>query len=103
MYVTLVLISHLTAAGCQAVFDSGLCQIFNTDHRLLRQVHMANGLYKTQCDYSMTAATARGDEKLTMEELHCHLSHIGVGTICEMLAKGMMTGVMLDLDHSSMG
>ena len=99
----LVLISHLTAAGCQAVFNSGLCQIFNADRHLLGQVHVANGLYKTQCDYLMTTATARGDEKLAMEELHCRLFHIGVGTICEMLAKGMMTSVMLDLDHSSMG
>ena len=64
---------------------------------------MANSLYKTQCDYLMTTVTTRGDEKLTMEELHYHLSHIGVGTIHEMLAKGMMTSVMLDLDHSSMG
>ena len=103
MHVMLVSISRLTTAGCQAVFDSGLCQIFNADHHLLGQVHMANGLYKTQCDYSMTAATVRGDEKLTMKELHCCLSHIGVGTICEMLAKGMMIDVTLDPDHSSMG
>ena len=99
----LVSISRLTAAGCQAVFNSGLYQIFNADRHLLGQVHVANGLYNTQCDYSMTAATARGDEKLAMEELHYHLFHIGVGTIHEMLAKGMMTGVTLDPDHSSMG
>ena len=78
MHVMLVSISRLTAVGCQAVFDSGLCQIFNMDYRLLGQVHMANGLYKTQCNYSMTAVTVRGGEKLTMEELHCHLFHIRV-------------------------
>lgn len=38
-----------------------------------------------------------------MEELHAQLSHIGAGTVCEMLAKGMVTGVKLHLDHTTMG
>ena len=50
-----------------------------------------------------TAATVKGDEQLTMEDLHVHLSHIGVGTIHDMLVKGMITGVTLDLSHSTMG
>jgi len=98
-----VSISHLTDVGCHTVFDKGTCQIFNAEQHLLGQVKVANGLYKTQSDYTVTAATAKGDRKLTMEDLHAHLSHIRVGTIRDMLAKGMITGVTLDLSHSTMG
>ncbi|KAF8547570.1 hypothetical protein OG21DRAFT_1380440, partial [Imleria badia] len=99
----LVSISRLTDAGCCTVFDKGICQIFNGEQRLLGQVKVANSLYKTQSDYTETAATAKGDKQLTMEDLHVCLSHIGVGTICDMLAKGMITGVTLDPSHSTMG
>ena len=103
MHVTLVSISCLTEAGCHAVFDGDMCQIFDMECHPLGQVQATNSLYKTQCDYSVTAATAKGDQQLTMEDLHARLSHIGVGTIREMLAKGMITGVELDPDHSTMG
>ena len=103
MHVTLMSISHLTEAGCCAVFDGGMCQIFDMECCPLGQVQVANGLYKTQCDYSVTAVTAKGDQWLTMEDLHAHLSHIRVGTVREMLVKGMITGVELDPDHSTMG
>ena len=39
----------------------------------------------------------------TMEELHVHLSHIGVPTIRDMMAKVMISGVMLHPDHTEMG
>ena len=64
---------------------------------------VANGLYKTQSDYTVTAATAKEDRKLTMEDLHARLSHIRVGTIHDMLVKGMITSVTLDPSHSTMG
>ncbi|KAF8546799.1 hypothetical protein OG21DRAFT_1426093, partial [Imleria badia] len=98
----LVSISRLMDAGCRTVFDKGTCQIFNAEQRLLGQVKVANSLYKIQSNYTITAATAKGDRKLTMEDLHARLSHIGVGTIRDMLAKGMITGVMLDPSHSTM-
>ncbi|KIK79082.1 hypothetical protein PAXRUDRAFT_108400, partial [Paxillus rubicundulus Ve08.2h10] len=40
---------------------------------------------------------------LTMEELHCHLSHIGPALICEMLSKGMVEGIKLDPANVTMG
>ena len=104
MRVTLVLISCLTSAGCRAVFDGKTCQIFDAKQQLLGEVSIANGLYKTQHTYSIpTTAMAKGDERLTMAELHAHLSHIGVTTIREMITKGMISGVVLHPDHSDMG
>ena len=103
MWVTLVSISCLTETGYRVVFDGGVCQIFNAKCSLVCWVEAANGLYKTHSNYSVTTATAGGDQPLTMEELHVRLSHIGVGTIHNMLAKGMITGVTLDPDHTTMG
>ena len=104
MRITLVSISRLTSAGCRAVFDGETCQIFDTQHQLLGEVNMANGLYKTQHTYPIpTVATAKGDEQLTMAELHARLSHISVTTIRDMLAKGMISGVTLHPEHSDMG
>ncbi|KIJ11040.1 hypothetical protein PAXINDRAFT_36693, partial [Paxillus involutus ATCC 200175] len=40
---------------------------------------------------------------LTMEELHCRLSHIGPALICKMLSKGMVEGVKLDPANETMG
>ncbi|KAF8545670.1 hypothetical protein OG21DRAFT_1492064 [Imleria badia] len=53
------------------VFDNGTFQIFNAEQRLLGQVKVMNGLYKTQSDYIVTVATTKGDRQLTMEDLHC--------------------------------
>ena len=104
MRVTLISISHLTSTGCRAVFDGKTCQIFDAKQQLLGEVSIANGLYKTQHTYSIpTTATAKGDGRLTMAELHAHLSHIGVTTIREMITKGMISGVALHPDHSDMG
>ena len=101
MRITLVLISRLTSAGCRAVFDGETCQIFNTQHQLLGEVSVTNGLYKTQHTYPIpTVATAKGDKQLTMAELHACLSHISITMIREMLAKGMISGVALHPNHS---
>ena len=102
--MTLISISHLTSASCRAVFDSKTCQIFNAKQQLLGEVSIANSLYKTQHMYLIpTTAMAKGDEWLTMAELHACLSHIGVTTIREMITKGMISGVTLHQDHSDMG
>ena len=102
MQVTVVSISHLTETGYHVVFDGSICQIFDAEHSLVGQVKVANGLYKTKSTYLATAGAAREDRQLTMENLHACLSHIGVGTIHEMLAKGMITDIMLDPNHSTM-
>ena len=67
------------------------------------QVEVTNGLYKATSTYLATAGAAREDRQLTMEDLHACLSHIGVGAIHEMLVTGMVTGIMLDPNHSTMG
>ena len=103
MQVTLVSISCLTEMGYCAVFDGSVCQIFNAERSLVGQVEVANSLYKAKSTYLATAGAAREDRQLTMEDLHARLSHIGVGTICEMLATGMITGIILDPNHSTMG
>ena len=72
--------------------------------KLLGEVNVTNGLYRTQHAYQVPSVVAmRRDEQLTMEELHVHLSHIGVPTIRDMMVKGMISGVMLHLDHTEMG
>ena len=104
MHITLVSISCLTQAGCHAVFDRSTCQIFNAHKKPLGEVNVANGLYHTQHAYQvLSIAAARGDEQLTMKELHICLSHISVPTICDMMAKGMISGVTLHPDHTEMG
>ena len=103
MGVTLVSISHLTQAGCKAIFDEDSCQIFDPHGKLLGQVDVTNSLYCTQNNYSdPMVAVASGDKELTMGDLHACLSHIGTATIREMVSKGMITGVKLCTD-SSMG
>ena len=103
MQVTLVSISHLTETGYCTVFDGSICQIFDAECSLVGQVEVANGLYKVKSTYLATVRAAREDRQLSMEDLHACLSHIEIGTICEMLATGMITGIMLDSNHSSMG
>ena len=103
MGVTLVSISCLIQAGCKAIFDEDSCQIFDPHGKLLGWVDVTNSLYCTQNNYSdPMAATASGDKELTLEDLHVCLSHIGTAMICNMVFKGMITGVKLCTD-SSMG
>ena len=104
MHVTLVSISHLIQVGCHAVFDGSTCQIFGVHKKLLGEVNVTNGLYCIQHAYQVPIIVAtREDEQLTMEELHVCLLHIGVPTIHDMMAKGMISGVTLHLDHTEMG
>jgi hypothetical protein len=104
MRVTLVSISRLTQAGCRAVFDGSTCQIFDAHKKLLEEVSVTSSLYCIQHAYQVpTVVAARGDEQLTMEELHVRLLHISVPTIREMMAKGMISGITLHPDHMDMG
>ena len=103
MQMTLVSISCLTETGYHAVFNGSICQIFDVERSLVGQVKVANGLYKATSTYLATTGAAREDRQLTMEDLHACLSHIGVRTICKILAKGMITGITLNPNHSTMG
>lgn len=86
MKVTLVSIGKLATAGYVALFRDN-----------------SNGLYRTRNQYSTPfAAAAEAPEELTMGELHARLSHIGTATIRDMVMKGMVTGVKLNPEHSSM-
>ena len=102
MWVTPVSISHLTGTGYCIVFDGSICQIFDIKHSLVGQVKIADSLYKAKSTYLTTVGAAREDRQLTIEDLHACFSHIGVETICRMLAKGMITGITLDPNHSIM-
>ncbi|KAJ8594481.1 hypothetical protein M405DRAFT_700511, partial [Rhizopogon salebrosus TDB-379] len=46
---------------------------------------------------------ASGPKILTMEEMHQHMAHLTPSTIQEMLDKGMIEGVKLDPNYTSMG
>ena len=102
MQVTLVSISCLTETDYHAVFDGSICQIFDVKCSLVGQVEVANSLYEAKTAYLATTGAVREDRQLTMEDLHAHLSYIRVGTICEMLTKGIITDIMLDPNHSTM-
>ena len=102
--VTLISISHLTTAGYAALFCSQSCSIYTAQKRLISTITLVNGLYCIHNQYPIpfTGAT-KAEQELTMEELHAHLSHIGTTMICDMLAKGMVTGVNLHPSHTTMG
>ena len=103
MGVTLISISKLTAAGYSALFHDSACQIFNPQKKPVGEVQVSNGLYCVKHQAKAFTGAARADEVLTMEELHCRLSHIGPTLTREMLMKGMVEGVKLDPTHETMG
>jgi len=71
---------------------------------LIGSIPLVNSLYHIHNQYPAPfTGTAKAEQELTMEELHAHLSHVSAAMICNMLAKGMVTGVKLHPDHTTMG
>ena len=104
MRVTLISISHLASAGYAALFCNQLCSIYTVQKNLVGSILLVNGLYCIRNQYPTPfAGTAKAKQVLTMDELYARLSHIGAATICDMLAKGMVTRVKLHPSHTTMG
>jgi len=103
MGATLVSISRLTSAGYTALFRGNSCQIFDVKKKQLGEVIISRGLYCVKHPPTSFAAAVSSLKTLTMEELHQQMAHIAPSAIWEMLAKGMVEGVQLDLKHEMMG
>ena len=104
MKVTLISISRLASAGYATLFRSQSCSIYTVQKHLIGSIPLINGLYRIRNQYPTPfAGAAKVEQELTMEELHAHLSHVSTAMIRDMLAKGMVTGMKLHLDHTTMG
>jgi len=103
MGATLVSISRLTRAGYAALFCGNMCRIFNQNKKQLGEVLVSGNLYRMKHKPTSFGAAMSGPKTLTMEEMHQRLAHLTPSTIREMLDKGMIEGVKLDPNNSSMG
>jgi len=79
--------------------------VFNRQKQKLGEIPLVNGLYslKSSATRRLFAGVTKQGEPLTMEEVHVWLGHITPNSICQMIRDGLITGVMLDEAHTTMG
>jgi hypothetical protein len=102
MGVTLVSISHLTAAGYAALFRANSCKIFSDMKKLLGEVPVSRGLYCVKGPRKLFAGLANADETLTMRKAHTRLGHISPDSITKMIRTGVIIGIKLDPSDATM-
>ncbi|KAG2157035.1 hypothetical protein DEU56DRAFT_722733 [Suillus clintonianus] len=102
MGVTLVSISHLTAAGYVVLFRADTCKIFNKMKKMLGEIPVNKGLYYIKGPRKLFSGLAKTDEQLTMREIHSRLRHVAPESIRLMIKNGIITGIKLDPSDATM-
>jgi len=100
---TLVSVSAIDAAGCEARFGKGVCRIVDPNGRVLGVVCRQGGLYQVQRATANSAnvhyALATKNKPLTYMELHCIMGHASPTAVKAQYLCGGLKGV--DVDESS--
>ena len=102
MAFTLIFVSCLDCVGCSLLIEDKLCIIQGPHPRcaILDGVPLVHGLYwmllSTLVNPSKPHHANITDSLMSINELHCCLSHLNFCTLWEMVSKGVVTGVMLD-------
>ena len=104
MGVTLISISQLTKTRYAVLFRENVCKIYDAQKKQVGEIPLVNGLFQVKRHHSkIFAGAARANKTMSMDELHCRLSHITPLLIQEIMAKGMVEGVKLDPEQQHMG
>jgi hypothetical protein len=102
MGVTLVSISRITATGSTVVFSGHFCRIYNAKKERVGEVRQSGGLYRVYKSSSEEEANSAGtNEMLSIDELHRRLGHISHDRAKLLVAKGLVEGVILDLQSEA--
>ncbi|KAF8153800.1 hypothetical protein B0H34DRAFT_624834, partial [Crassisporium funariophilum] len=93
----LISVSCIALAGSFVLYSGKSCWIYNSSKVNLGRIDVRNGLYCTYTAHPETAAYAGCvKELLTINELHCHLGHVGHGVPQDIVKLELVTGVELD-------
>ena len=97
MGITIVSISHIAKAGYVVTFKNNSCQIKDKSDKVIGTIPASqNGLYKVEQVYAVTTP----DECVSLATLHHCLAHISPDTIQKMVNTGMVEGINL-IDNGS--
>jgi hypothetical protein len=94
--VTLVSISHITAAGHKAIFDGPSLKIFSSVRKLLGEIPVSKGLYHVE--HTESAHTAM--ETVTVNDLHHWMVHMAPDAMKLLVNRGIVEGIHLDESQS---
>ena len=102
MAFTLISVSCIDRAGFSLVIKAGICEIRTSSSKTIGRIPQARGLYritdtKTPPRPTHTANTA--SKEISINELHRRMGHVNHEDLRQMVEKGMVTGI--DLDVSS--
>ena len=79
MGVTLILISHIAAAGSTVIFSGEFCQIYNPNKKRVGEIRESGGLYQVYKPGNGEQANATNpNDMLTINELHQCLGHVHI-------------------------
>jgi len=80
MGLTLVSISHLTAAGYAVLFHENSYKIYDRKKKQLTKIPVSKGLYCMKAPRAPFAGLANTKELLSMQEIHMRLAHMPYGS-----------------------
>ena len=99
MGITIVSISRIAKAGYAVTFKDNTCQIRDKSDKVIGTIPASqSGLYKVDRVYAATTA----DERVSLVTLHRRLAHISPDAIRKMVNTGMVEGIKLIDDGSTL-
>ena len=104
MAFTLISVSCVDHAGFSLLIKGGTCEIRTAMSKIIRRITLIRGLYrisdsKSPSHPSHTANVA--EKQISINELHRRMGHVNHEDLCQMVEKGMITGINLDMSSKT--
>jgi len=93
--VTLVSVGCIDDAGYMCLFGNRHCEIHRSDGELVGVILKRQALYQVIRDVEKPSAHVARLTKITVMDLHHHMGHIAPHAACELVTKGLVTGLKI--------
>ncbi|KAF8229546.1 hypothetical protein L208DRAFT_1064058, partial [Tricholoma matsutake] len=88
-------VSQINDARYFCLFGKGRCEICRGNGELISIIPKRQALYRVIRDVEKPSAHAVKPQEVTRMDLHCCMGHITPWATCELVAKGIVTGLLL--------
>jgi hypothetical protein len=101
----LVSVTHMTCAKFKVLIEDTMCTIYNPSYQPIMQIPEVRGLYHVSSPPGISPTPANISESANLaskcvliDELHHQMGHINHDDLLEMVCKGVIEGIDLDVN-----
>ena len=104
MAFTLISVSSIDRAGFSLLIKGGICEIRTSSSKTTGHIPQVRGLYcvtDTKVSSHPTHTANLASKELSISELHRRMGHVNHEDLHQMVEKGMVNGVELDMSSKA--